>query len=492
MPKSKPTIDGRGVASIARNLSYLLGGQGVYFVTRFFYVVVLARVMGPQIYGMINYGISWYLLFLPLTKMGMSTVLSRDAGGSRQKGDHTATVTLVLSIASTAVVTAVYIIVSLFFETASASRSLVLVFAFALIGRSLAVWTGSVYTAYECNQYSFRQQAIFRSLEVVLGLMVVLIWKNVLLVVAVHGLVWCLQALYGVIIINRHILVLKLNVKFKDINEIFMQGFPLGISSLLMAIPYQGPLVFFRHGISSGEILGQLALAMQALFVLSNVPLALSGASVPVLSRSAIRKDGKDRIYAETVIRFSVLMGGAMALLGTAFAPWLTIKIFGARYALAGNLIGPVLWLVIPFTARQVLTSVLMAWKKDLHMFWGTLLGVIAFAITIPEAVSQYSAAGAIISSGLAMSVTAFYFMFALRHDLAISWRSALLKPGLAVVLSVVVFYALRFTGPIAAWGASFAILLLICYYFKYLTSRELRWLRESFRWMRRKLPFFK
>ncbi len=492
MPKSTPIIDGKGVASIAKNLIYLLSGQGVYFVTRFFYVIVIARVFGPQIYGMINYGIAWYLLFLPLTRMGMEIVLSRDTGRNREKGDHTAVVTLALRIVSIIVVTVAYIIISLLFESDPASRLMVLVFAFALIGRSLAFWTGSVYIAYECNQYFLRQQAIFRSLEVALGLVVIFIWREALLVVAIHGLVWCLEAIYGLVIINRRVLVLRLEVKFADMSRVFTQGFALGVSMLLMGLPYQGPLVFFRHVVSSGDILGQLALAMQILFILSNIPFALRGASLPVLSRSAIRKDGKDRVYAETMIRFSLLLGCLMALLGTAFAPWLTIQIFGTRYALAGDLIGPVLWLMIPFTICQVLFSVLLAWKKDFQIFFGALIGAAFFVIIIFEAVGRYKAVGAIISAAGAMCLTTFYFIFLLRKYMAIDLFSALLKPGLAVVSTVVVFYSLSFAGPIVAVGGAFVFLFVICYWFECLTPQEIIWLRNSFVWIRRKVSFLK
>ena len=492
MPKSNSVLDGKGVVSIARNLIYLLSGQGVYFVTRFLYVVVIARVFGPQIYGMINYGIAWYLLFMPLTRVGMEIVLSRDAGQSKQKGDHTAAVTLVLRIASIIVVTVAYIIISLLLESDPASREMVLVFAFALIGRSLALWTGSVYVAYECNQYFLRQQAIFRSLEVVFGLAVIFIWKEALLVIAIHGFVWCLEAAYGLIIINRRVLILRLGIKLADIGRVFKQGFSLGVSMLLMTLPSQGPLVFFRHMISSGDHLGQLALAMQAFFILSHIPLALGSASLPVLSRSSSRQDGKDRIYAETIIRFSLLLGGVIALLGTAFGPWLIIQVFGDSYAQAGALIGPVLWLLIPFTVRQALAGVLIAGKKDSQIFRGALLGAAFFVIIISGAVERYHAVGAIISATASMSLTAFYFLFLLRKSLAIDLRSALLKPGLAVVSAVVVFYALCFAGPIVSILGAFAILLLICYWLKCLTPQEIILLRDSLAWIRKYLSFMK
>jgi O-antigen/teichoic acid export membrane protein len=492
LPKKMPVIDGSGVASIAKNFIYLLSGQGVYLVTRFLYVVIIARVFGPRIYGMISYGIAWYLLFMPLTNMGIAIVLSRDVGKNKQKGDYTATLTLTLRIMSIIVVTAAYIILSLFLESDPASRSMVLVFAFALIGRSLACWTGTVYTAYECNQYSFLQQAIFRSLEVFLGLVVIFIWREALLVVVIHALVWCLEAIYGLIIIHRRVLTLRLNVNFTDISRVFMQGLPLGVSTLLMTLPAQGSLVFSRHMISSGIVFGQLALAMQVFFVLSNIPSALGSVSLPILSRSAVRKDRKDRVYAETILRFSLLLGVLMVMLGMAFGPWLTVLIFGDRYAQAGHLIGPVLCLMIPCVACQALVGVLLAGRQDSQILFGALIGAVFFVITISEALLRYNAVGAIMSATAAMSLTTFYFIFLLRKLIVIDLRFALLKPALAALPAVVVFYALSFAGPVISVLGAFAVMFLICYYFKYLTPQEIIWLKDSFVWIRKNLSFIK
>jgi O-antigen/teichoic acid export membrane protein len=149
--------------SITRNLIYLLAGRGVYLITRFIYVVILATVLGPSVYGIINYGIAWYLLFFPLTSMGMAVVLSRDVGKNRPEGGQTAALTLTIRILLIVLVTSVYLTLSFFMENDPSTRLLLFVFAFALIGRSMSAWTESVYTAYEINQYSFRQQSIFRT-----------------------------------------------------------------------------------------------------------------------------------------------------------------------------------------------------------------------------------------------------------------------------------------------------------------------------------------
>jgi O-antigen/teichoic acid export membrane protein len=189
------------------------------------------------------------------------------------------------------------------------------------------------------------------------------------------------------------------------------------------------------------------------------------------------------------MIRLSLLLGGVMALSGTAFGPWLIVQIFGDRYAQAGMLIGPVLWMIIPFTVRSALSGILMAEKKDSQIFWGVLMGAAFFVITISEAVTQCNAAGAIISALAAMSLTAFYFIFVLRQSMAIDLRSALMKPGGAVVATVVVFYALSFAGPLVSLLGAFAILFFICYWFKCLTLQEIIWLKNSF-WLSKKNLF--
>jgi O-antigen/teichoic acid export membrane protein len=482
--KTTQIIDGKGVASLARNLTYLLAGRGVYFITRFIYVVILARVLGPKAYGMINYGIAWYLLFLPLTSMGLAVVLSRDVGKDRQQGNHTAALTLTLRIVSIIMATAAYLILSFSIESDPASRLLVCVFTFALIGRSLAVWTENVYTAYEVNQYSFRQQSIFRSLEVVLGLLVLIVWQEALPVVMIHGLVWCLEAVYGLTMIHHRVFPLRLEMNFADLSRIFLQGVPLGIAMLLMALPNQGPLIFFRHIASASNSLGQLALAMQAFIILSYIPFALGSVVLPALSRSVDKEDGKDRLFVETALRFSLLSGTVLILLGTAFGPRLTVQIFGDRYAQAGALIGPVLWLMIPWAANQTLTGVLIAGKQDRSVLFCSLMGALFFLLIISKAVWMYYAVGAIWAATAAMSMTTVCLIIAVHKQMKLDLCSSLIKPGLAFLLSTVTYYVLCFISPVTALVGAFITMLAISYWFQCLTPQDKAWCRQLYGWI--------
>ena len=62
--KSKGAPSGRqlkfsGIKSIAVNAGYLTAARVLPQVLRIFYVIVLARYLGPEIYGLLAYGQSW-------------------------------------------------------------------------------------------------------------------------------------------------------------------------------------------------------------------------------------------------------------------------------------------------------------------------------------------------------------------------------------------------------------------------------------------------
>ena len=78
----------RGLKSILKNASFLLGGRLITIISRGIYAIVLARTLGPEIYGLFNYAMSWYLVFLPLVVLGLEEYLSREIGKNRQKGER--------------------------------------------------------------------------------------------------------------------------------------------------------------------------------------------------------------------------------------------------------------------------------------------------------------------------------------------------------------------------------------------------------------------
>ena len=69
-----------GIRSVIRNSSFLLGSHTLTVLLRVVYVILLARFLGPDAYGTLNYGMSWYLSLIALTYLGLDVVLAREIG----------------------------------------------------------------------------------------------------------------------------------------------------------------------------------------------------------------------------------------------------------------------------------------------------------------------------------------------------------------------------------------------------------------------------
>ena len=460
MNKAEAYLSGRGVISISRNAIYMLGGRGINITVRFVYAIVLATYFGPRLYGLLNYGISWYLAFLPLTGLGLGMILSREIGRDRTEGARFVATTFTLRIVVAFFAAMVCGFVGWFSEWGLEARKLLLFFSAALIGRSVAIWAQQVFTAYEANKYSFQLQAIFRPLEVVFGLAFVFIRAGIIAIAAVHALSWWLQAFCGMVLIRRYMVKVRLDCAWSSMKRILAQSLPVGVGVIMVNWLLHGPLVLFRHIAGNDNSLGQLALSMQAFMVLSNLPIATSSAALPVLSRTVERRDGKDLLFVEIILRSTFIVGAAGGLLGLIAGPGLVNSVFGTRFSMAGHLLGPVLWLLIPWTIGNALWRVYLARG---HFFIPTVftgVGALVLTFCMPWLVALMDTPGAVVAAGAGISVWAFGLVLMLERSGEIITGRVVFRPLATALAALGVYFLLRHLSIWIVLPASFLTLL--------------------------------
>ena len=60
-------------------------------ITRGCYIIVLARYLGPELYGIFSYGQALYLVFLFVASLGIGEILSRKSAGTAKTPLHCST-----------------------------------------------------------------------------------------------------------------------------------------------------------------------------------------------------------------------------------------------------------------------------------------------------------------------------------------------------------------------------------------------------------------
>jgi O-antigen/teichoic acid export membrane protein len=448
-----------GIRSIAKNAGYLIAAQLLTKLARAIYVVVLARFLGPDLYGLFAYGQSWYLAFLSLPLLGLGFILSREVGRDRSLGGRVAGRTLTLQFLATIVAAVLCGVAGWFADNEPAARPLLLVFSLALAGRSLSIWTRQAFNAFEVSKYTLRLERVFRPIEVVIGIAVLFAGGGAVGVAAVHAVTWWIQAFGGLVIVHRRLTPLRPVWDWPSLARLLVQGLPIGLHTIFVAWLTQGTLVLYRH-LAEAADLGQLALAIQALAILSVVAGSVSMAALPVLSRTVARRDGKDRQFAEETLRAGFVVGAVAGLAGMTVGPWLVDLALGERYLLAGQLLGPALWLLAPLTWGNGLSAVLVARGAFRGLPLCGLAGAASLTLTLPALVPGLGALGALLATGIGTGAWALCSAVYLLLTGALDLRRSVLQPGVAVALAVGAYFALQPAGAWATLLGSWAVLL--------------------------------
>lgn len=456
----KQTTRDSGNHSIARNAGYLVGAKVVSRVLRVIYMVVLARLFGPELFGLFTYAQFWQMIFMSLAVFGAGRMLSRQVGADRRHAERYVATNVSLRLLTSCVAMLGCTLVALDPSLTPQGRDLVLVFAAAVLARSLATWVQQVFVAFEVTQLGLRQELIFRSLEVGLGLLVLASGGGLLAVALVHALSWVLQALAGWRLINARLVTVRFAWRKPDLLQLAQNGVAFMLVSLSLAMLLQGGLVLYRLLLGEPTALGQLAVVLQVLALLVMVPKSVAAAALPVLSRWVAEGAGDERRSMTLMLRAAIVGAASLALLASVLGPLLIPWLVGDQYRLAGEMVPAAFWLLLPLSLCSLVNQLMTAhgefWRAATVAVVSALVMVLVIALTLPawglQAVFLGIAAGSI-------SWAAIEARFAVRSGW-LNGFDAFGRPALAVVLAALAFWLLSGLSPWLALVIAWLLLL--------------------------------
>ncbi len=460
-----------GIRSIIVNAGQLTFARLLTQAVRIVYVIVIARFLGPEVYGLFAYAQSWYMAFLPVTMFGLGAIISREVGRDRARGARTVRQVAVIRVLASILGAAACAFIGWSVDLDPAARQLILIFALALVGRTLATTAEEIFSAYESSRYILWQEALFRPLEAVVGLTVLASGGGIVHIALIHSIVWWLQAARGLYLVHRNLVAFRGEPTPREFKRLLGQAVKVGFAGIFSAWLLHGPLVLFRHVAGSQASLGQLALTLQALVVLCIVPWAISRAALPVLSRAAARGDGKDLLFADVMTRIGFIMGAAAGISGLALGPWLVPAIFGERYLPAGHLLGIAFWLLIPLTAATTASQVHIAHGRFAWLTLSAAIGALTLTASLPLLAGAGGPQGALLATFLGLSAWALCIFWPLVDSGGIALGRTVLRPGLAAAGSAGAYFTAVQAGTGAWLALPIGLLILIVATFGFVLS---------------------
>ena len=449
-----------GVRSILRNTTYLAGARAVTIAARAAYALVIAGLLGPELYGLFNYALSWYLLFVPLAILGLDFVLLREIGRRRSASTDVVPASLALRTGGSILVAALCLGLGWWLEVDPLARRLLLVLAFALVGRGLASWTNAVFKGHEASGFVLAQEVAFRLLEVLVGLALLAAGYGVLVLALAHAGAWIAQGAMGLFLVRRFLHPgLRADWSPWPMVALLRSGLPFLAAAFLLGWLLQGPLVLHRHLEGTDIGLGQLALALQVFVIFGSVVAELGLAAVPVLTRSSERRDGKTVLFVQGILRAGWLLGAALVTGALTVGPPLLAWLFGANYDTAGDLLPWAMLLVGPYFWATSLRSVLAAHGRYWEIAAAMLTGAVVFSILYVPLADYSGLQGALYAEGLGLVGVAATQLWLLRGTDAPDLGGSMVLPGLVSLAAVAAAGNLLHIHPLLALGVGLAVL---------------------------------
>jgi O-antigen/teichoic acid export membrane protein len=412
-----------------------MGSSWLETLLRGFYVVVIARYLGAEMYGQWAYGISAYGLVIGLVGFGFDTLIAIRLGADKQGADRFIGLTLVLRLLLLGLATVVFAGYAITIEPDPNVRMVFFALVPALVGRGIAIWARSCFLGYEQMSAYIKIASLIRIAEAGCGTVYLVTGGDLLGVVLIHSVFWVVEGAFGLWRVRTHLSRYVLWFNWQQATAFLAKGTVLGLSAGMFTWLVLGPLIILRNVGESMSQLAQFAIVSNLTMMLVGSIMAFFGAALPVLSRAVERKDKRVSTFGPTIVIVVVFASTIVSGFGLLLGPPLIEWALGPDYIPAGKMVGYFLFIgglvLAPAGYAQILQISSQFWPGAI----ANISGGIALLISIPPSVSRWGVMGAVFATGGAWLIRAIVIIFlALKHrSIEQKADSSLANPALSL-----------------------------------------------------------
>jgi PST family polysaccharide transporter len=396
----------------AQNFGWLVADRGIRLLVGVVVGSWVARYLGKQEFGLLNYSIALVAIFAALTPLGMDALVVREIIQDPKKGGR-------------------WIGTTLGFRAIAAIMAMA--FGFGMVtslrpheprawGLVVVLGIGTLFQALESGELWFQAHMQMRRLvgpRVVLFLLVSTL--KVAAVLRGAGVLWfCVltafeQVTSGVvtlILVKRSLgrgnpIVLEITRGLGVLRE----SWPLAVSALSVII-YIKVAQLILSGLLGDAALGVYAAAIRLPEAASFIPMVLASSLLPSLMRS--RGEGPEA-YRNARMRFfrlNVFAALLICLPVSLCAPMIIRLLFGSTYAEAGPVLAVYVWTLLFIFVGVARGQHLLNERQTQFPLWYSLLGLVVNILCCWALIPTYGPMGAALASVASQVVAAFLSSF--------------------------------------------------------------------------------
>lgn len=320
---------------IYSNLFWSLNGKIVNLLGSLFVGILVTRYLGPEQFGLMNYVISYVMLFQILASFGLDSIEIREEARSKQEYNKYIGTAFGLKLSLGVVVLILCVATSLLLEADRFTTSMVALYAISMIANSFNV-IRNYFMAIVDNEYVVKSEIA----RVIVGALI-----KVALVISGAGLVWFIAATTfdTVLVAGGYVVSYKKKAgrltawSFDRKTAAFLlrESFPLMFTSAAVIIYQRIDQVMIGQMLDNNAV-GMFSVAVRIVDIIIYIPFILSDTLTPVLVSAREKSDDEYRQKAQRFINISFWSTFLVALVVSLLSKWILLLLFGRQYVGAG------------------------------------------------------------------------------------------------------------------------------------------------------------
>jgi len=361
------------------NTGWMFGGQLFFLLVSFFIGAWVARYLGPENYGVLNYATAFVGLFTFLSDFGAGAILTRELVKFPEKRDRLMGTVFRMKLTGGALALILATIATFAVRANPLTRLLVIIFALSLILQSMNVI--SLYFQSQVKSKNNVRAMIFATcISSFLKILAVLTGQGVIAIIAIYALDVVWQGIGFIYSYRRAGLKISAwSFDWKLAKEIWRSSWPLMLSAAASYIFLRIDQVMIGTMMGKREV-GFYAAAVKLVEIWYFIPGIICSSLFPAII-NARKLDPK--IYHQRLKNFYILMtiiplliSAPIVLLSKPLIYWL----FGASYLPAVGVLRVYIWSSLGLFLGTAVYQHLMAEDKARIMF---IVNIIAMATNV-------------------------------------------------------------------------------------------------------------
>ena len=319
---------------IFRNLYWAVVGKVVTLLGALFVGILVARYLGPEQYGLMNYVISYVALFQILASFGMDNIEIREM--SRQDADTDVIlgtafrIKLVLALITMALV----IGTALIFEADRFTVAMIALYSVSIILNRFTV-IRNYFTSIVWNEYIVKTEISRTLIGVGIKIALLLLKAPLWAFIAATTFDFALLSAGYVMAYRTKIGSMSLWRYDSTVAKYLLkQSFPLLLSGAAVIVYQRIDQVMIGNMIDKASV-GQFSVATKFSEIILFIPTILAQTITPVLVQIKEKSDEEYKCKAQLFMNVSVWLCILVAIAVALCSHWLVLWTFGERYLLA-------------------------------------------------------------------------------------------------------------------------------------------------------------